>query len=275
MKKFKLFSSAILLLAIFASISGTTTARAAVTVPSGFTTMLSDTGVKVYRKTYSNGSPDYVTVVDLRSATLRNFTGWVSGEAVYRKTLQTFWNDAVAQNTSSRRAKVVLNGTFFATNDRDPNPPVGISFGLKADWWQMSYGYGVGNEYPGLIRTFAFDNDFKSSSIQPYDRRTFDSGIPNVIGGLDRTADKQKNSSIARTFVGVRDDNNDGHSETIMFFSSKQATQALAHNTLRSFGAGTTMMLDGGGSGGLIVDGTSHIKPSRSIPQAFVVYAGR
>lgn len=275
MTKLKVFFSVVLLLTVLAN-SGT--ARAAITVPPGFYQILSDTGVQVYQKNYSRGEPDFVTVVDLRSGTLRNFTGWVSGEAVYRKTLQTFWNDAVAQNTYSRRAKVVLNGTFFATNDSNPYPPVGIAFGLKADWWLMSYGYGVDREYPGLIRTFAFDSGFGSSSIQPYnrgDRRTFDSGIPNVIGGLDATANKSRNSYIARTFVGVRDDNNDGHSETIMFFSSKQATQALAFNTLRSFGAGSIMMLDGGGSGGLIVDGTSHITPSRSIPQAFVIYAGR
>jgi len=145
-KTLKLLFSAILLLAILANVGGT--ARAAITVPQGFTRILSDTGVKVYQKKYSRGEPDFVTVVDLRSGTLRNFTGWVSGTAVYRKTLQTFWNDAVAQNTSAKRAKVVLNGTFFATNDRDPYPPVGIAFGLKADWWLMSYGYGVNNEYP-------------------------------------------------------------------------------------------------------------------------------
>jgi hypothetical protein len=273
MRRTKLFVSVLLLLAILANVGGT--ARAAITVPPGFTKILSDTGVKVYRKTYSLGEPDYVTVVDLRSGTLRNFTGWVDGTAVYRKTLRTFWNDAVAQNSSLKRAKVVLNGTFFATNDTNPSPPVGIAFGLKADWWLMSYGYGVNNEYPGLIRTLAFDSDFGSSSIQSYSRGTFDSGIPNVVGGLDATANKSPNSYIARTFVGVRDDNNDGHSETVMFFSSKKATQSLAFNTLRSFGAGSIMMLDGGGSGGLIVDGTSHITPSRSIPQAFVVYAGR
>lgn len=273
MRTTKSFVSVILTLAILVNVGGT--ARAAITVPPGFTQILSDTGVKVYRKNYSGGQPDFVTVVDLRSGTLRNFTGWVNGTAVYRKTLRTFWNDAVAQNTYSRRAKVVLNGTFFATNDRDPYPPVGIAFGLKADWWLMSYGYAVNNEYPGLIRTFAFDSGFGSSSIQSYNRGIFDSGIPNAIGGLDAAADKSKNLYIARTFVGVRDDNNDGHSETIMFFSSKAATQALAFNTLRSFGAGSIMMLDGGGSGGLIVDGTSHITPSRSIPQAFVVYAGR
>lgn len=273
MKTLKALFSTILLLAILTNVGGA--ARAAITIPQGFTRILSDTGVKVYRKNYAGGQPDFVTVVDLRSGTLRNFTGWVSGEAVYRKTLRTFWNDAAAQNSSIKRAKVVLNGTFFATNDRDPYPPVGIAFGLKADWWRMSYGYGVGNEYPGLIRTFAFDSDFGSSSIQSYSRGTFDSGIPNVVGGLDATANKDKTRYIARTFVGVRDDNNDGHAETIMFFSSKAATQALAFNTLRSFGAGSIMMLDGGGSGGLIVDGTSHITPSRSIPQAFVVYAGR
>lgn len=256
-------------------LSGIGVVQAAVPIPSGFQLISSDTGVRVYQKNYSGGQPDYVIIVDLRYATLRNFTGRVSGPSgnalITRRLLSSYWNDAVAQNTSTRKIKVGINGTFFDPN----NDPTGISFGLKADRWLMSYGYGI-NE-PGTKYTLAYDSDYKSSSIQTYSRSIFDGSIPNVIGGYDPNYDKdgKKNSNIQRTFVGVRDDNNDGHSETVIFYASKYATQPWAINILNSFGAGSKMMLDGGGSTCLTVDGTPKISTTRPIPQAFMIYSGK
>lgn len=245
----------------------------AVPVPSGFRLIFSDTGIKVYRKDYTGGQPDFVSVVDLRSATIRSLTGTVTNAPngkVSRKSFSTFWNDAVAQGTTTRKARVLVNGTFFSTND-NPTP---IAFGLKVGGTVISYGYGL-NEYPGLIRTLAFDSSFGSSSIQAYSRATFDSGIPDVVGALDPAANKSSTSYIPRTFVGVRDDDGNGHSETVMFFSSKYATQAGAASVLNSFGAGSKAMLDGGTSSGLIVNGTSYITPGRTLPHTIVVYAGK
>lgn len=250
---------------------GSPQVKAAVPVPSGFQLILSDTGVRVYRKNYVGGQPDFVTVVDLRYATIRNFTGAVSGQSIERRTLSRFWNDAVAQNTGSRRATVAINGTFFST---DASPFTPIAFGLKADWWRMSYGYGL-NEYPGLVRTFAFDSFYGSSSIQPYSTATFDGGIPDVVGGLDPSANKSASSYTGRTFVGVRDDDNNGDSETVVFFSSSFATQAGAVSVLSGFGTGSKMMLDGGGSTGLIIAGTTYIPPGRSIPHSIIICAGK
>jgi hypothetical protein len=236
-------------------------------------------GVKVYQKDYPGGAPDYVTIVDLRQGTLRSFTGNVTSDgSIYPRTLNTFWKDAVAQDSYNRKARVAINGTFFSENSQQfmarPDP---IAFGLKSDWWRMSYGYAIGKEYPGLIRTLAFDSISGNSSIQPYSRSTFDGGFPNVIGGLDPTANKdgQKNNNIPRTFVGLRDDDNDGRSETVIFYSSAKATQAYAASILNSFGAGSKMMLDGGGSTGLIVNGEVKISSSRQIPQAFIICGGR
>jgi hypothetical protein len=266
----RIVSFSMMALLVIIGLANTNKVQATVPVPTGFQLILSDQGVKVYRKNYTGGQPDYVTVVDLRYGTIRNFTGWVTGDAIERRSLSTHWTNAVAQNTANRRAKVAINGTFFST-DAYPAP---IAFGLKADWWRMSYGYGL-NEFPGLVRTFAFDSGFGSSSIQPYSQSTFDAGIPDVVGGLDPTANKQSGSYIGRTFVGVRDDNGDGHSETVVFFSSNYATQAGAVSVLNGFGAGSKMMLDGGGSTGLIVDGTTYINPSRTSPHAIILCAGK
>lgn len=253
------------------------TSRATVPIPSGFTLDKSYTGVRVYKKSYSGGAPDYVTIVDLRYATLSSFTGWAYGTpdngTVERRTIRTHWNNAVAQNTSSRTARVAINGTFFDPN----NDPSGIAFGLKANWWQMSYGYAICTEYPNKELTLAYDSGFGSSSIQAYNKDMFNWGLPDIVGGLDNSANKdgQRNSNIPRTYVGVRDDNGDGHSETVIFFSSAFATQDWAVNILGGFGAGSKMMLDGGGSTGLIVNGVDYVSSSRSIPQAFIVWSGK
>lgn len=258
------------------------TSRATVPIPSGFTLDKSYTGVKVYKKTYSGGAPDYVTIVDLRYATLSSYTGWAYGTpdngTVERRTIRTHWDNAVGQNTSSRIARVAINGTFFVdkVNGVEVNP-TSIAFGLKANWWQMSYGYAIGKEYPGKELTLAYDSGFGSSSIQPYNKDMFNWGIPDLVGGLDNSANKdgQRNSYIPRTYVGVRDDNGDGHSETVVFFSSAYATQDWAVNILSGFGAGSKMMLDGGGSTGLIVNGVDYISSSRPIPQAFIIWSGK
>lgn len=263
----------LMLLICLASAGG---AQATVPIPSGFQLVSSGTGVRVYKKTYSGGAPDFVTVVDLRYATIQSYTGWAYPDgSVERRTLRTHWNNAVAQNTSSRKAKVAISGTFFNPN---ASPNTGIAFGLKANWWIMSTGYGL-NEYPGKVLTLAYNSSFGSSSIQTHSVNTFNDGIPDVVGGLDNSADKdgKRNWNIERTYVGVRDDNGDGHSETIIFFSSKYATQDWAVQILGGFGAGSKMMLDGGGSTGLIVDGNDfdYIRTDRQLPQVFIISTGK
>ena len=266
----------------------TASVQAIVPVPLGWTLYYSGLslpgspyqGVRVYRKTNSAGTYDYVTIVDVRYGTLRNFTGEPSGTnydmKVKRYGLSEFWNRAVRQNTTSRKAAVVINGTFFYPLAN----PSGISYGLKADYWIMSLGFDrYASAYSGKIRTFAFDTKYGSSSIQPYypdDGSIFWGGIPNVVGGLDPTADKQPSVSKQRTFVGVRDDNRDGHSETIIFFASRYATQSRAASVLGSFGAGSKMMLDGGSSTSMYVNGREVITGSAaSVPQVFVIYTGK
>lgn len=273
-QRIRSFLAMFAIVVIYLASVGTT--QAAVPIPTGFTLDKSYTGIRVYKKYNPYGAYDYVTIVDLRRATMMSFTGWVYGNqpengTVERRTLKTHWNNAVLQNTDSRITRVAINGTFF-----DPsNNPSAISFGLKAGWWRMSYGFEIGTKYNGLERTLAYDSYFGSSSIQPYSRSTFDAGIPDVVGGLDPTANKEKYTARARTFVGVRDDNGDGHSETVIFYSSKAAPQSWAVTVLGGFGAGSKMMLDGGSSTGLIVGGTSYITPVNALPQVFIIYSGR
>lgn len=263
-------------------------ARATVPIPNGWTLYYSGVslpgkpyqGVRVYRKLNADNTYDYVTIVDVRYGTLRNFTGEPSGTyydmKVKRYKLDEFWRRAVSQNTSSRKAAVVINGTFFYPGDN----PTAISYGLKADYWIMSLGFDrYARAYSGKIRTFAFDTDYGSSSIQTYnpdDGSIFWGPTPNVIGGLEIDANKEPSVVKQRTFVGVRDDDGDTRSETIIFFASRYATQSRAASVLGSFGAGSKMMLDGGSSTSMYLNGQQVITGSAAlVPQVFVIYTGR
>ncbi|HEY9639542.1 MAG TPA: ricin-type beta-trefoil lectin domain protein [Coleofasciculaceae cyanobacterium] len=251
-------------------IFGYSNSRAAVSVADGFHEILSSTGVNVYQKDYENADPDFVTVVDLRIATVRNLTGTVNGELIGRKLLTGFWQDAVDQNSENFKAQVVINGTFFGT---DQQSATDIAFGLKARNHIITYGYGL-NEYPGLNKTFAFNSFAANAQIQPYSNTTFDL-TPDVIGALAAQANKSASSRLGRTFVGTIDTDQDSEADTVLFFSSAASTQTHAAGTLQAFGATDVAMLDGGGSTGLIVDGTAYIKTDRTLPHAIAIFADK
>jgi hypothetical protein len=245
----------------------------AVPVPCGFKEIVSDTGVKVYKKDNELGKSEYVTVVNLNSGSISNLAGEFinapNGE-VSRKSITDFWDDAVKQNTTTRKAKVVVNGTFFSQN----NTPSPIAFGLKVAGTTISYGYGI-DEFPNLITTFSFNSLKGTASIQPYNKLTFDNFIPDVVGALAPTANKSADKYLPRTFVGVRDDDGNGSNETVILYSSASARQVDASDVLTKFGANSIAMLDGGSSTGLIIDGETYINYGRTVPQAIAVYAGR
>jgi Ricin-type beta-trefoil lectin domain/Phosphodiester glycosidase len=238
--------------------------------PPGFQRILSNIGVEVYQKEYPAASSDFVTVVDLRIATIRNLTGAVNGDLIGRKLLTSFWQDAIEQNTGDFQAQVLLNGTFFGN---EPNTATDIAFGLKARDRLITYGYGL-NEYPGQNKTLAFHSFAANAQIQPYNRATFDR-FPDVIGALTADADKSAARRLGRTFVGTIDTDQDATADTVLFFSSAAATQAHAETMLKNFGATEVAMLDGGGSTGLIADGRAYINTNRTLPHAIAIYASK
>lgn len=262
----------------------------AISVPAGFQLSQSWTGIKVYRKDWDPGEPDYVTVVDLRRARianlvtgLRNAGDCGTGE---RKALgpgaNSFWTQAGDYNTATSPVRVVLNGTYFST----AQSPTGLAFGLKVYGTLVSKGYGIaGNgcgarsEYPGNERLFSFSSSNSRAWIENYSTATFGSSTKrDVVGALATTCCKSPDSYTGRTVVGVRDDDVDGTYETIMFFSSKSARLSGEHGadaTLQRFGATIRANLDGGSSTGLVVNGVATVPVSRSLPHAIAIYAGR
>jgi hypothetical protein len=271
----------------------------AITIPAGFNLTNSwqgtgsggtGTAIRIYRKDFAGGQPDFVTVVDLRFATLRSIIGGLGGvspcSSVGTRVLCTsssggctsssHWN---AASGAGQGLRVLLNGTFFATG----NNPAGIAFGLRQNGTIISYGYGVesnamdcanASEFPGNTFTFRFNNGTDQATTGNYSFAQFtDPAFPDLIGGLNPTCCKSPSSFVPRTMVGVRDDNADGKIETVLFYSSAFARLSDGNNTLRAFGATATMQLDGGGSTGLVVAGSQSIATTRPMPHAIAIYA--
>ncbi len=233
---------------------------------SGFQSIIKDSGIEVYKKDSVQGKLEYVTVVNRQKARINNLVGTVNtaNGTISKKVLTEFWQDATNQNTPTKKARVVINGTFFSTND----DPTGIAFGLKVGGKVITYGYAIGKEYPGLIRIFEFGRVGGGGSISPYRKNIFENKLgTDIVGGLDVTANKSANRYLPRTFVGVNRD------KKILFYSSNHARQIDATNTLKAFGAKEMIMLDGGGSTGMIIDGKPVIATNRAIPHAIALYS--
>src|SRR5262249_25472576 len=123
-------------------------ARQPLSIPAGWSAVAlqaPSSGVSLYKK---SGADSYVTIVNLKLATLRNIRGQpiappggsASYQSVPRKNYTEFWPAAQALETSTRKLRVVFSGTFGSTNDPSYTP---IAFGLKKDNSIISLGYGA------------------------------------------------------------------------------------------------------------------------------------
>ena len=253
----------------------------ALTVPAGYSLMQgSRGGVQCYRKLVAGGSPDQVCAVDMRNSRVRPVHGTPSGalgvQRFTTKVLSTFWNDAAAFDAPGATRILAINASFFGTYQS----PTGLSFPYKRDGAVLTYGTDCFN-HASSVRNLHLWWDRQYGAIGTYgcspteqQQLSAYGSAPDIVGGLATSHDKSKNAWIQRTFVGMHDRNGDGTRETLLIYASAQATQAYAEAQLRAFGAQETMMLDGGGSTGMIFAGNPVIATTRLIPNALVVYTG-
>jgi hypothetical protein len=195
--------------------------------------------------------------------------------------IQTHWQDL--RERWGDRAFSVTNGQFFGSS------PLQLAFPLKADGVIYSGGYAGDSEYPHEKMMLAIETaaaceaghcTTPQARILPFpevgypDNPLF-SPIRDLIVGLQELADKGIKRNVGRTFAGVGDRNGDGTPETLWLFTSPRSTQLRASRTLRALGAEAVMMLDGGGSTQLVVQGIEWVRSSdetqRTIPQAIGV----
>jgi hypothetical protein len=249
------------------------------TPPTDFQMVLSAPAVQLFKKDYSNGTPDYVQVVDLsQGAAVRVLHGAVQkpgiGEGVYggdnprfaRRSLAQYWQELSGTNSN---AFCVTNGQFFYMSE-DPPP---LPFPLKVNGVVLSDGYGI-KEFPDQKLLLEVWDDHVN--IRKLTREAlYTSTAPDIIGGLTEEANKRAKKAVARTFVGVDDRDRNGSAEILLVFNTSTALQKDAAEVLRDFGADQVMMLDGGGSTQLLCQGQDIILSDRPVPQALGVVAGK
>lgn len=237
-----------------------------------FTVVFSEPGVTLH-----SNEVDYVQEIDLsQGASVQLLHGYIKkirrGKGAYggkdpllaRESLEKAWDKFSRTNEN---ALCITNGQFFRNDDK---ASTSLAFPVKANGKILSEGYAGESEYPDEQLMLAIDSD--RASIQTFDLREFySSEAANIIGGLKPDADKGLNDETGRTFIGIKDSNGDGISETLLIFSSQTSTQFHAAEVLRYFGALEVIMLDGGGSTQLLCQDTTYISSPRTIPQTIGV----
>lgn len=244
-------------------------------VPPGFIVVMSGEGVKLYRKDYQSGNPDFVQVISLaQGAEIALLHGDIEepgiGKGMYggndprmwAQKLEKYWQDVSVDNS----AICVTNGQFFFM----PEYPTRLPFPLKVDGNIVSDGFGkqLYQDHKLILELWPDRADINKLSKEAL----YQSSAPNIIAGLTEDARKSPDKYVGRTFVGVDDRDRDGVSETVLIFSTKSARQKDAAEVLREFGADKVMMLDGGGSAQLLCRGTSYVSSERPLPQVIAVF---
>ena len=138
----------------------------------------------------------------------------------------------------------------------------------------ISDGYAGTNEFLNQKKVLEiWSNQAKISDFEdqdPYSKIT----APNAVVALSKKANKQSAKNLGRVFVGVKDIDGDGVTETVLILSSKMASQDLMVEILDYFEAEDVLMLDGGNSTQLVIEGQTYINSSRDIPASMVVLGG-
>jgi hypothetical protein len=245
--------------------------------PADFEKLKAATGVTLYQHHL-----DYVQVVDLRKgAALKFLHGEITHpgqhEGAYRGNDPKFSFEAIAQawsnfSSANQNAFAILNGQFFRPNKQ---PDTNLAFPVKAEGNVVSDGYAGKGEFPSqqlLLEVWENQADITAFTCSD---ALYSSSAPNIIVGLAPDANKGIKKEVGRTFIGIQDQNADGKYETILIFNSPASSQPHAAEVLKAFGAEKVMMLDGGSSSQLMVQGTSYVKSSRTIPQTIGVVSGK
>lgn len=244
------------------------------TEPTDFTLELSAPGVRLYRKDYPNGSPDYVQVVDLsEGASLLLLHGEVTSSdsrgaydgdnpEFQRQSLQEVWDEVSGKHANTF---CLTNGQFFSTND----DPTQLAYPLKTGGKIISEGTGV-NEFPFQKLILELWGD--RAAINPLSQEALQgSNAPQILAGLAEDVPIEPDNATGRTFSAILDKNGDGEAEVVLLYTTRTAVQADAAAVLYSFGASQVMMLDGGSSSQLICKGAYLVNSVTTLPQTIAV----
>lgn len=246
-------------------------------IPEGFEIVLESPGVLLSQKLYAGGYPDFVQIIDLdQGAKLKFLHGDIvdfrEGKGMFGGNDASFKSQSLNQYwfklaSMYRFPFCVSNGQFFYMQEY----PTRLPFPLKVNGTFLTEGY-ARKEYVGqklILELWDDHADIKELN----EANLNNSSAPNIIAGLTEDARKSPSKYVARTFIGISDQDDDEKFEIILIFNSQSARQIDAANVLKAFGAQKVMMLDGGGSTQLVCRNVSYIESERIIPQALGIVA--
>ncbi|NJK37556.1 MAG: phosphodiester glycosidase family protein [Oscillatoriales cyanobacterium SM2_3_0] len=210
------------------------------------------------------------------------------------QSLKSYWGQLF--QLDQIRSFSVCNGQFFGGKEA-----IELAFPVRAKSGIFTSGYAGLSEFPhqklllGIqnqtaeIVPFSEQINFQQGTFfdedMPYEDMPYEDMIVGIRadGGTESITwySKSPFQNRPRTFMGVADTNGNCRGTTVLILTSTGQTQAGAAQVLQNFGATAVMMLDGGGSTQLIVQGETLI-PSmdganggdRNIPQAIGVISG-
>jgi len=234
------------------------------------------TGVKAYQVTNH-----YLQEIDLKEGgDIVFLNGKIEeegrGRGVYggdspsyqRQNIQDIWQRA---KSAEPKTFSVNNSIFFNDEQQDFTQ---LAFLVRFNGQFISDGYAGTNEFLNQKKVLeVWSNQAKISDFEdqdPYSKIT----APNAVVALSKKANKQSAKNLGRVFVGVKDKDGDGITETVLILSSKMASQGLMVEILDYFEAEDVLMLDGGNSTQLVIEGQTYINSSRNIPASMVVLGG-
>lgn len=249
-------------------------------IASGFSLIDSAPGVSLYR----NGD-EYVISTNLAVGAqvdvVHGEPGEASGKSVYGGPNPSFARLSPDQALAQERKKEpsalgVVNAEFFANFPRNAVP---IAFPLMENSKVLSEGFAATNKHMGNRLTLALGE--KSARIIPFDNEKIEEfrnlQAENAIVSLSPRVniDGASASKVGRTFLGLGNPNSDGSYSRVLIFVSPASSQAHAELTLREFGAGPTMMLDGGSSSQFRWKESNYIYPGRTVPNFLSIVPAR
>ncbi len=231
--------------------------------PSGYDLVTEGRGVSVWRQVVDGGEPDFVVEVDLDVASLESVIDPI-GDSLDRHSATTWWATHAVPGQFA-----TINGAFFAASVTPTTP----AFGLRTPSYTHP-GYGTTSEYTDQqLALWLLDDGGANIVAADPSALTVPSNPDNQIVALTVDANKGRNSWVPRTFLGLMDSEDNAH-RTALLFVSKLATQAYAEGELARWGATQQIMLDGGSSAHLVVQGTAYVPSGRAIPHLIRVIEG-
>lgn len=238
-------------------------------VANGFSKVQASSGLEIY----SNGV-DFVLSFDLNGpGSMSMITGKKigrGGHSGYGGSSPEFERLSSQQAmqkglSSDRKSQCVFNGSYFANLQAESAQ---LAFPLKTGGTVISEGFAPLNKHSGKrllleifenganIRPFGSKNELMSTKS----REALVSLSPQV------DIDGKKDMAIGRTYIGLGKRRGDGLYEKALIFVSPKSTQLHAELSLKRFGAGPVIMLDGGGSTQLQCRGRKYIPSTRTAP---------